>query len=502
MILYIISMSTVISVTQYDAILKSKSDYIISQIKSIQNPTGDGKAKKILNLIESFNFALLNCSDPLDRRISLLFGAFLLNQVFEIMAGKKDQNLTLRGPFKQKGNLVFLNFKDSENTPDDQEMQSILEETLLPTYMIRHQNDVFMNYGLKCSSRKKVKVIPVSLSRVLEILSKPSTLLGCLPDPLNVTVFVDMRHGERKSISCMNFENSSLEGWYLQFLGESDLNSNDIALFMKREGHLFLKSDPEGNKFQWGKLASRNMLEKLTISLPRKVQNFNNFSDAMRISKKGQIQIRKKDQGPVLEFYGLETDSRYSEESKYDMLFYTDKKKEPSKTFGSFDKRKSSSGLEESVRSAAGFSESKQKEREGSPKKRSTKSTSTGIIEMRSIIVKKSNILEKRNSVSMERKMNPFKSNIPINIESPIKSPLLSTSVLGMRKVSRVISPNKNGRQEVVNNRHPLGSTINSQDSPNINETILSKPSNFFIIRKREQPSNNSRTLKKFNEKN
>ena len=191
-------------------------------------------------LVNTFNFGLIASDSPLDRKLALVFGSLVLNQIFKLPFSE-SLSVLLRGPFLARGHLIFLSFESR----DEQVYSTLEKKTALVSKnnaVQANQDNILFHYVITSVKGDKTLNLGVTVERVYEMLTKP-LLMECLPDPKTTHIYVNMRQGGKVVSKNILIEHLSLEAWKVQFLFKNP---------RARGSAPFLVGDPIFAALSWG----------------------------------------------------------------------------------------------------------------------------------------------------------------------------------------------------------------------------------------------------------
>ena len=193
----------------------------------------------VYRCINDFNFGLLKSPDARDRRLALLYASSLMSLLIKKHSLSRTSKLLepLRGPFYQKGSLIFLTFEPEIH---EKSYSYILQKTHSPNYQEQNQENLTFSYLLNCLNSDKKKCIGISQPRILDLLSNPA-LINCFPDPQTECIFFNLKQGNRPQPLGLSFVQIGYEEWIKDFYSPEYKNQGTILVpFLKNHNGLNL----------------------------------------------------------------------------------------------------------------------------------------------------------------------------------------------------------------------------------------------------------------------
>lgn len=195
---------------------------------------------ELQELINCFNFGLIASDSPLDRKLALVFGSLILNQIFKLPFSE-SLSILLRGPFLARGHLIFLSFE----ARDEQVYANLEKKTALVSKsntVHANQDNILFHYVITSVKGDKMLNLGVSIERVYEMLTKP-LLIECLPDPKTTHIYVNMRQCGKVVSKNIVIEHLNQEAWLRLFLKNHPSSKGSSP---------FLVGDPAFSGLSWG----------------------------------------------------------------------------------------------------------------------------------------------------------------------------------------------------------------------------------------------------------
>lgn len=170
----------------------------------------------LAHLIQSFNFEWLNSQDTNGRKVALA----CISAMVSILA-KKSGNSTqaqikagnaaykLRGPFEVRDSVLYIGFDSPKIEINHKHAIDLLKSSCVPT----PTESYVYSYGIKRHGMGQSSLLlTLTTQRLLELLSDPR-LVGCLPDPTNSVIFIQLVLPGKALNPSISFQTETFDDW-------------------------------------------------------------------------------------------------------------------------------------------------------------------------------------------------------------------------------------------------------------------------------------------------